>query len=54
LKKSKKNGNIVNYFKHLEIKISEGKGRGLFATKAFKRGELILVEKATVETKNDI
>jgi hypothetical protein len=31
----------------MEIKISGDKGRGFFATKDLKRGDLLLVEKVT-------
>ena len=41
-----KSDKILNYIQGVEIKISEGKGRGVFACKDLKRGELIVVEKA--------
>ena len=37
-------GRILNYVYGIDIKISEGRGRGIFATKDIKSGELIVVE----------
>lgn len=43
----------MNFAHGIEIKFSEKHGRGLFATKDFKKGELILGEKATAFAKGD-
>jgi len=41
---------VLNYvYKHIEIKMSPGKGRGLFATKPIKRGQLVIVERAIAQ-----
>ena len=40
------NDKILNYVKGIEIKMTEKKGRGLFATEDIPKAELIIVEKA--------
>ena len=40
---------ILNYIQGVEIKLTKDKGRGVFAAKAFKKGELIVVENAIAE-----
>jgi len=35
---------LPNYYKSIEIKVSPGKGRGLFATADIKKGQNIIVE----------
>ena len=40
---------ILNYVQGVEIKMAPGKGRGIFATKSLKAGELVIVEKAVAE-----
>ena len=49
----KKSSHILNYVNGVEIKMTQNMGRGLFATKPLKRGDLIIVEKslAIVQTK---
>lgn len=37
---------VSDYIQNIEIKSSKGKGRGIFATKDFKQGELIILEKS--------
>ena len=46
-----KDDKIINYARvdGVEVKMVEGKGRGVFAKRAVKKGELIAVEKALVE-----
>ena len=39
-----KTGHIANYINGLEIKMTKDKGRGVFATRDLKEGELIIVE----------
>ena len=41
-----KQDKILNYLDGVEIKMTPDKGRGVFASKDLKRGELIIVEKA--------
>ena len=36
---------VFNYINGLDIRITKNKGRGVFATKAIMKGELIIVEK---------
>jgi len=36
----------ANFIKNTTMKLTESKGRGLFATKAIQRGDLVLCEKA--------
>ena len=36
----------MNYVHGIEIKMTENAGRGIFAAKNLKRGELLIVEKA--------
>ena len=42
-------GNIINFIQGVEIRMTEDRGRGVFATKDLKRGELIVVDKAIAE-----
>ena len=42
-------GYIVNHVANVEVKITEDLGRGVFAAKDFKKGDLIIVEKALIE-----
>ena len=37
---------VSDYIKNIEIKASFGKGRGIFASKNFEQGELIILEKS--------
>ena len=48
-----KQDKILNYLDGVEIKMTSGKGRGVFASKDLKRGELIVVEKAIAESIQD-
>ena len=45
----------MNYINGVEIKRIEGncRGRGIFASKAFKKGDLIAVEKAIIDSKSE-
>ena len=40
---------IFNFVNGIEIKMSEGKGRGLFTTKKISKGTLLIVERAVIE-----
>ena len=41
---------IQNFAADIEIKMTtDGRGRGVFATKDFKKGELIMVDKAIAQ-----
>ena len=40
---------VINYVNGVEIKMSMENGRGVFASKDLKRGDLIVVEKAVAE-----
>jgi len=45
---------ILNYINGLEIKMTKNnKGRGVFASRDLKRGELLAVEKAIVEVNKE-
>ena len=44
---------ILNYIKGVEIKITKDRGRGLFAAKSLKKGELLIVEKAIADVATD-
>ena len=39
----------MDYASDVEIKMTKDRGRGLFVTKDFKKGEIILVEKAIID-----
>ena len=43
--------NFINFVQSLEIKISKGKGRGLFATRNIYKGDLLIAEKAIANGK---
>ena len=45
---------ILNYLGDVEIRMSENKGRGLFASKLIEQGQLILVEKSLISASNKI
>ena len=40
---------VLNYIYGVQIKMTEEKGRGLFASKDLKEGDLLIVEKAVAE-----
>jgi hypothetical protein len=43
---------VLNYIKGLEIKMTDdGKGRGVFASRDLKRGDLLVVEKALTQSR---
>jgi hypothetical protein len=43
----------LNYTTGVEIKMTSDKGRGVFTTKSFKKGELIAAEKSIVFCKQN-
>ena len=45
---------MINYLENVSVKFSKGKGRGIFADKSIKKGDLILVDKTIVSVKNDV
>ena len=50
-KKFIEEGKIVNFIQGVEIKRTKDKGRGVFASKSLKKGDLLVVEKAIAEVK---
>ena len=44
---------VVNHIQGVEIKLTRFRGRGVFASKDLKRGELIIVERALGEAHQD-
>jgi hypothetical protein len=51
-----KRANVINFIQGAKIQISEERGRGVFASRSLKYGELIVVEKAVAEapTEDDL
>ena len=45
-----KQDKILNYLDGVEVKMTKDKGRGVFASKNLKRGELLIVEKAIAQS----
>ena len=46
---------VINYNTGVEVRMTEdGKGRGLFATRPLRQGELIIVDVAITEASKDI
>jgi hypothetical protein len=45
---------MINYLRDVSIKFSEGKGRGIFANKQIKSGELVMVDRAIASVRNDL
>jgi hypothetical protein len=45
-----KKGNLLNYIQGVEIKMTEDRGRGVFATELLKKGDLIAVELPIAES----
>ena len=49
------NSKILNHVNGIEIKMTEGRGRGIFAAKPLHKGDILVVEKALAEAPmNDV
>ena len=44
---------ILNYLSNISIRFSDGKGRGVFADKDIKIGDVILVDRVIASIKNE-
>ena len=44
-------GKIINFIQGVEIKMTKDRGRGVFASKPLKKGDLLVVEKAIAEVR---
>ena len=52
-KKFLKDDKILNFISGCEVKLTnDNRGRGVFATRDFKKGELIIVDKAIISSPN--
>lgn len=52
LKGKRVTADVMEYLGPVECRMSQGKGRGLFATRDIKKGEFIVVEKPFADSKN--
>jgi len=43
------NDKILNFIQGVKLKMTKDKGRGVFASKDLKRGDLLVVEKSIAE-----
>jgi hypothetical protein len=48
-----KENKVFNYAVGIEVKMTKDMGRGIFITQPFKRGNLIIIEKAIAEGRED-